>query len=192
MAKVNKGLLFEFDNKEEAQAFAYEGAKVTGAQPEKVYRLEDDWWVVSLNINNIKKSSEKDNNKIDWPKVFNNLDLANLSYSKPDVRKGKNVGEVQLNKNIGAIFHDCPMSSRDALPFFLRLIYYKYKYVFLVFAPSTSEFKFMITHETFLLKSYICSFNVDGSHSNYGPIKREITKDEFLRIAMKISEDILQ
>lgn len=190
MAQINKGLFFEFDNRDEAQTFVDARSHLKAFQLGKVYRLEDDWWIVSFDIKKPGNESEENVNQIDWKVVFDNLSKADLSYSKPDIGKGKHQEEVQLGSNsFGTVFQDCPMSNRDALPLFIRFFSYKYKYVLLVLEPKTFEFKFMITHETFLLKSYMCAFKNDGSHINFGPVSKSITKGDFVKIATKICQD---
>lgn len=192
MAQIHKGVFIEFDNKAEAHAYVNARAHLTKFKFSKIYGLEDDWWIVSFDI--VKHSDENETNisSIDWSIVFDNLSKAELGNSKPEILKGKRQEEVQLGGSyLGVVFRDCPMSNRDALPFYIRPFSYKYKFVLLVLAASTLEFKCMITHETFLMKSFICAFNGDGSHSNYGPVEKNITKSDFLRLAKRISEEML-
>lgn len=107
-----------------------------------------------------------------------------FSKTAPDITKGKALKRFAFDGYRAVLFRDCPMSHREKLPWLMRLLSVKYKYVLAVCAENSNQFNLIVTHEKMFFNS-VCmgGFSADSSHMNFGTVDKKISVELFVKKA---------
>ncbi len=116
----------------------------------------------------------------------------NFYATAPDIKNGVALKTFIFDGHKAVLFFNCPMSNRNRLPWFLRIVSIKYKYVLAVCSEKSNQFDLMITHERmFFWSVYLGGFSSDSSHYNFGPIVNKISENVFVKRAFDEVEKLL-